>query len=829
MIFFHFHYISILLIISKLCTTDFIKLCETLNNQGSSCTFSLDTFNLKNIKITLKNLEIIEKDFFNHLNLSHLELNQVSINGDFFEKLSTVQHIKNFFLTKVKNISQALQDKKILKFLNKITSVSIKQAIDIQESEIISILTQIDLLGTKEFTIELLNLPILRLDLFNLEKISTLNIYNCVINNLQIQLGEKINILNIYSNNMSTIVIKSNLSISNLVEMKLIGNNLDSIYLPMFSNLKKFYLDQNNLKTIDKNSFTLFKSLEILSLIFNKIEFIENGSFNNFEHLDHLFLTGNLLNESVRFNFRSLQYLNLDNNKFTYFSSFLNLNNSKTIKYLHLSFNMIETLILDLPALESLHVSYNRLKIIDSTGGIIFYLSSNFINVSELSLNSLKNKIMLSQNSIKHLNQEDLQKFENTTELNLSLNQIRDIQFPVLNNLKILIISNNNLFIIKKDTFKNLFNLTILNLSFNRILFIEADSFMFNTNLEYIYLNNNNFKEIPNFFHLLKIKYLNLNYLHNMKELKKNAFGNFSNTFSLQIDFLFNNLKFVNSKVFCSDFFKNILFFTDNTTLIDKCSLGQLKNRNFTFQLSGPISCDFFKMSLSQNISVKGIDSNCDSYILIDDCNYDFNQQFNCLINSDQDEFKIFEIYSSDFCDLVENFYCLKTEFLLVNCSTKISNSNTSYGHLNNYFYELLDKDSNFVIAKFFQKSVLIYHKNSQTLVLIKNENKSFSLILKVKKFLFENLSGLIKTGCYRNNKDTLWYSFKSGINVYSNLSDFLDKFVIKNQYGLLDPKSLSIDLNQALFPNQTVGNSISQLSVEFLSFLLIILFLELC
>ncbi|RNA20808.1 slit -like protein [Brachionus plicatilis] len=811
---FIFQYIVILFSLKALNSKDFVKICKSLNNQGSSCSFSFTPFtfqantsNLSNINIILNNFNSLPHGSFTHLNISSLTLSQENVSKNFFEKLSGVSYIERLVLSKITNFSETISDETISKFSNRINSIVIRQAMGVQETALICFLEKMDRLGIKEFTIGFVKLKTLRLNLLNFNKILKLNFQNCVIQHFEIILGKKMENIVINCNNVSSIDFKSNLSDANLSEINILKSNLNSINLPKLSNLKKFNFDNSQLIKLSKNNFNLLNGLEVLSLSWNNLDFIEPGSFDYFYQLNELCLVGNLLNESVELNFISLEYLNLNNNKFTSFSSQKNLNNSNTIKYLHLSFNLIETLDIDLPSLKSLFASQNRIKLIYSTSGSILDLNGNLVNVSELNLKKLDNheKIMLAQNSIGHLSEEELQKFENTTELNLSINQIEHIQFPSLKSLKILIMTKNNLFLIKKETFKNLLNLTVLHLSLNRIIYIELDSFMFNTRLQSVYLDNNNFVEIPDFSYLSKLTYLNLNSLKNMRVLMKNFFGNFTNIFPLQIDFLFNNFLYVNSKIFCSVLFKNIEINIENITFLDKCTLRQLQNRNVTFQLSAPVGCDLSEMSKKQNVSIQGINLDiCTNHQFVDNCNYKFNVNFNCDIDFEDDKFEILEILDSDLCDMVENALCVKSEFLVVNCSTL-----GQAGHLSDYSYELIDDKSNFVVAEFFAQSVLIYHQNSETAVLIKKEKNKYSLLVKTKKYLIDKISGMVKNGCHKNMNNNLNLTLKSGPS--ANLSEFFKNFMITNELGQLNPNDLSCRLNLALFPNQPLKNSTSK------------------
>lgn len=73
-------------------------------------------------------------------------------------------------------------------------------------------------------------------------------------------------------------------------------------------NLQNLYLNENQLRSIDRNSFPQLEHLLVLSLTDNQIGHIEPGSFD-FPNLQHLYLSRNLLMNLEDDTFKGVEHL----------------------------------------------------------------------------------------------------------------------------------------------------------------------------------------------------------------------------------------------------------------------------------------------------------------------------------------------------------------------------------------------------------------------------------------------------------------------------------------------------------------------------------------
>ncbi|XP_029651540.2 uncharacterized protein LOC115224769 [Octopus sinensis] len=296
----------------------------------------------------------------------------------------------------------------------------------------------------------------------------------------------------------------------NVISLDLSENEITSIEEESFQNvryLKYLWLHDNNIMNIEEGSFQNLSNLERLSLINNNIKDIKKETFQNLTNLEFLYLEKNGIKKIEKGTFQNLANLNalhLDNNEITVIGegSFHNL-----------------------PSLEILWLYNNRITDIEE---------GSFKSIPKLeTLSLLKNKITNIKNGT-------FQKLANLRTLYLEYNKINKIEnatFQNLANLKNLHLDNNEITVIEEGSFHNLPSLEILWLYDNKIMRIEEGSFQNVPSLKTLSLLRNDIKHIgerafQNFPNLM-ILYLEQN---KIKTIENGAFQNLVNLRKLHLD-----------------------------------------------------------------------------------------------------------------------------------------------------------------------------------------------------------------------------------------------------------------------------------------------------
>ena len=268
-------------------------------------------------------------------------------------------------------------------------------------------------------------------------------------------------------------VIEAN-RLDGLNVLKLNNNNIISIDTNTFSfnfnlrNLRILDISYNNLSNINKNLFNDLEHLEELNLNHNFISILSSETFIGLANLKDLNLSGNRLvdldQNTFRPNLESLVSLNLERNRLKRIIEFL----TPTLKKLNLSFNEIEeydpNALQNLVDLDSLHLDNNRLERILSNlfpkSNQLQFLHLNGNQINEIDADALFECVNLYEINMANnmLYQLDSKLFRLARNENISFRSLRSIN-----------LANNQLARIDSGLFRSLYNLEILNLSRNKI------------------------------------------------------------------------------------------------------------------------------------------------------------------------------------------------------------------------------------------------------------------------------------------------------------------------------------------------------------------------
>ncbi|CRL04742.1 CLUMA_CG017802, isoform A [Clunio marinus] len=332
---------------------------------------------------------------------------------------------------------------------------------------------------------------------------------------------------------------------TNLVRIDLSRNQLRVINRNLFSRLnvfKELNLNKNVINDFPHMALSNISTLEILSLANNAINYIDFFKLNGLPNLRQLDLSENLITSISGFNTAHLPHLDMidlsGNSLFSLPSNFfqhsislqridlafnrfmqipstaLSKNSLARLAWLNLTGNPLEKIyaggIQDekYPYLTELHIRQTNLSILTSKDFEMFpalqnlYLTQNHINrISPgafITLSTLQ-ILDLSQNVIEMLPKERLQGLYQLTKLNVSNNNLRDLEefSQDLGLLKSIDLSYNQLNIINKETFSYLLSLRELHLTANRLTTIPMDSFRTLRKLELLDIQRNNFDSLP--------------------------------------------------------------------------------------------------------------------------------------------------------------------------------------------------------------------------------------------------------------------------------------------------------------------------------------------
>lgn len=234
-----------------------------------------------------------------------------------------------------------------------------------------------------------------------------------------------------------------------------------NLFLGLGLTLHNLNMQNNNISNIDEHLFSPLHNLIELFLDFNKLCNLKPSMFNSLHNLTYLSITRNdfrRVNSDVFQNLHSLHTLVLSHNNITLFENVNIISSSLSI--LILSHCLIQDVLkedtfTDLPSLENLDISYNKITAIDPN-----------------SLSSLKDlKILNVSNNI--------------------VEELKGNSFAMLTNLKDLDLRNNLISAIDETAFFSLSNLTYLDLSENKLKVFLSEYVTDLSNIRQLYLHNN--------------------------------------------------------------------------------------------------------------------------------------------------------------------------------------------------------------------------------------------------------------------------------------------------------------------------------------------------
>ncbi|KAI8120976.1 Chaoptin [Lucilia cuprina] len=305
---------------------------------------------------------------------------------------------------------------------------------------------------------------------------------------------------------------------------------LDALY-PL-SQLMWLGLDNNNLKSLNNESFSNMRELSYINLGFNQLKSLPKGLFipDIHSHLVEIDLGYNSLERIAArtfYNLGDLQTLNLQSNKIKIIEkdAFYNL---EFLRYIDLSFNKISNIshqaFTILPNLASLDLMFNNLC---SFSLKAFHFVSN--TTTPLKLNLTYNRIayfediLTSYMYIYHLDMsnnlisrtDSFTNLANTLRfLNLANNDIQSLAnhaFGDLEFLEILNLANNNITSLRRRSFQGLNSLQELDLSFNRLDQLQVEQFSNLRKLRILKINANKLKALPReVFMNTRLEYLDI-------------------------------------------------------------------------------------------------------------------------------------------------------------------------------------------------------------------------------------------------------------------------------------------------------------------------------
>lgn len=342
--------------------------------------------------------------------------------------------------------------------------------------------------------------------------------------------------LNLSRNNINDIEISS----FNSNSMTILDLSYNKIYYLNFLqncslNLTELYLNNNNITVVQKNTFADQIQLVKLDLSMNRIISIEPNALP-LKNLQYLNIGGNNINGVIKKNTFSpakyLKFLDLSNFNITRIddSAFIDLN---VLARLNLSKNHIESIAANnfngVNNMFSLDLSHNNLTYFsfnnsDSTNNLtaLFLNNNRLSNISKLFLNTSKLIYLeLSNNNISDTTSIGSHLFPNLKVLHLGNNKINEFNNPETDSLTTLLdldVSSNELRDINLSYFKELMS---ANLGNNKLTNVNLTSFRNNEYLQSLDVSRNNITDLPpgTFLLMKNLKLLNVssNYLTKLR------------------------------------------------------------------------------------------------------------------------------------------------------------------------------------------------------------------------------------------------------------------------------------------------------------------------
>ncbi|XP_018332273.1 leucine-rich repeat-containing protein 15-like [Agrilus planipennis] len=341
--------------------------------------------------------------------------------------------------------------------------------------------------------------------------------------------------------------------------------NLNEIPLCEISNLKTLRLPNNHLEDISSSCLTSMDSIETLDLKFNKIKHLPN--FSHFRFIINIFLENNEIEDldTSLSSVRSLQHLNLQNNKLQRLTE-KNLKEMKNLATLNLGNNSIteitDTTFSHNPGLLSLNLENNRLfslRVGNMSSLEELVVSHNrFTNIVQNDLKNVKKlkTLHLSNCSIENIEKNSFKEMNKLELLDLSYNslQLYDKLFDGLKELKTLDLRNNSLNNLPTNLFQDTPKLKLLDMSHNRLVKLSDIEFSKLKTLEKLNLSFNALIDIDEAIlkPLIGLKII---------DLERNQLTSIDYEFILQELFNLRTLNVKGNKFSCEFLSKMITFF----------------------------------------------------------------------------------------------------------------------------------------------------------------------------------------------------------------------------------------------------------------------------
>nr|XP_012233845.1 PREDICTED: protein toll-like [Linepithema humile] len=364
--------------------------------------------------------------------------------------------------------------------------------------------------------------------------------------------------------------------LKNLTELNLSYNKLHLVTecFNHNSQLKKLYLNNNNLKVIEPGTFDQLENLIYLSLCNNHLTELQPEIFDRLKNLKYLNLCSNYLTElqpGIFDQLVTLKALDLNSNHLVNLTDgiFAKLENLEEVALCKNNFTTLPRNLLQTNTkLNKVRLSKSRQNLILPEG---FF--SNLKELKELMLEknglitlpedlfrnsySLKT-IKLNNNYLHSLPENIFQDLTNLTELELNSNNLQNLSdniFQSTNQLEILNLSDNNITSISRQLFNGLQSLKELYMEQNHLRTISDNSFGSLESLEIVYLSNNHLTLQSN-MRVQEIGWLSPFYnCHSLKELYlannsiSQIFDDWCTEFKLEkIDLSYNNITSIEAR-----------------------------------------------------------------------------------------------------------------------------------------------------------------------------------------------------------------------------------------------------------------------------------------
>ena len=340
---------------------------------------------------------------------------------------------------------------------------------------------------------------------------------------------EKLQVLDIGNNQLSTLHNESFCGLKSLVNLRLAVNKIKTLPRGSFACAEKLYsidLSNNDVSVLDPQWFDGSQCLSTLTLYQSKIDEIKTIPWNA-TNLQTLILANNNLNSVNRNTFvglKNLKFLDFSRNKFLHMTvdTFEETNSLEEIIMLNLveftmtgSFrNMHQLVFLDMSYLHSRLKITSRGQFSNTSALRTLNLSRNYLEAEDL-VQFKSNRSLFSGLVSLHTLTLQLNHFDdfhqvpnafitlwNLHELDLTDCRIQQIDsgiFRNLTSLTVLSLAANLIKIIPEKAFQDLQNLRTLKLKHNYITVIEKQLFSRTTSLQYLSLQNNQISTIDPF------------------------------------------------------------------------------------------------------------------------------------------------------------------------------------------------------------------------------------------------------------------------------------------------------------------------------------------